>query len=111
MKGDDIVDSVEEVVPYKQYTVQNDEGGMTLDSVEEVVPYKQYTVQNDEGGMTLDSVEEVVPYKQYTVQEIDLLARSAGLKVEELYGEMALDVGMTHEDAYRMIIVLSKPNK
>ena len=43
------------------------------------------------------------------LQEIDLLATMCGLKLEQLYGEMALEVDMVHEEAYRMIAVLSKP--
>lgn len=42
------------------------------------------------------------------VQEVLLLASMAGLEVQELYGEMATDVDLNHEEAYRMIAVLKK---
>lgn len=42
------------------------------------------------------------------MQEVLLLASMAGLEVQELYGEMAIDVDLNHEEAYRMIAVLKK---
>eukprot|EP00775_Hariotina_reticulata_P001683 gene1683-2027_t len=48
-------------------------------------------------------LEEVVPYRQFTAQEIDLLAAMSGMEVAGVYGDLDLDVGLTHEDAFRMV--------
>ena len=54
-------------------------------------------------------LEEVVPYRQFTAQEVSLLAAAAGLEVRAFFGEMALDVGLGHEEAYRLVACLQKP--
>lgn len=44
------------------------------------------------------------------MQEVELLASAAGLEILALYGDMAHeDVGLDHEEAYRMVAVLRKP--
>ena len=44
----------------------------------------------------------------YPMQEIRFLASMHGFTLEELYGEMDLEMDLSHEEAYRMIAVLKK---
>ena len=53
-------------------------------------------------------IEETVTCKIFTCPEIHLLARLAGLKVVATYGDMDIDVPLTHEDAHNMIVVLKR---
>ena len=32
----------------------------------------------------------------------------SGLQLEEMYGEMDLEIDLSHEEAYRMLVVLKK---
>jgi hypothetical protein len=66
------------------------------------------TINVFQGDDLVEALEEVHPYRQYTAQELDLLARLTGYSVEALYGEMDLSVGVTSEDAYRLIVALRK---
>lgn len=52
--------------------------------------------------------ESIVPQRVYTLQEVKLLADAAGFCVEGLFGEMSLAVSLEDEEAYRMVVVLSK---
>ena len=42
------------------------------------------------------------------IQEIRFLASMHGFSLEEIYGEMDLNMDLSHEEAYRMIAVLKK---
>lgn len=46
--------------------------------------------------------------RQFTVQEMELLAAPAGLEIVTLYGDMAMGVDLSHEEAHRMVVVLKK---
>lgn len=50
----------------------------------------------------------VVRQRAFTLQELDLLGRLAGLRLAASYGDLDLKVGLTHEDAYRLVAVLVK---
>ncbi len=43
------------------------------------------------------------------MQEVELLAYVSGLSVKALYGDMSTSIGLSHEEAYRMVVVLQKP--
>lgn len=68
-----------------------------------------HAMDGDDMGECL--LEEVAPYRQFTTQEIDLLATAAGLDVVGVYGDLNLDVGLSHEDAYRLVMVMRKGEK
>jgi hypothetical protein len=51
----------------------------------------------------------LTPCRQFTVQELELMAANVGLEVVTLYGDMAQGVGLSHEEAYRMVVVMKKP--
>ena len=83
-----------------------------FDSVSQVVN-RTVSVTTFCGEKVEDSLEEVVSQRQFTVQEIKLLGSINGLELDVqngLYGEMdpSLNVGLRHEEAYRMIAVLKK---
>ncbi|KAK9901276.1 hypothetical protein WJX75_003778 [Coccomyxa subellipsoidea] len=61
---------------------------------------------NEEGDGWRLIGREMVPQRVFTLQEVRLLARIAGFSVEGLYGEMALEADLQHEEAYRLIVVL-----
>lgn len=42
------------------------------------------------------------------MQEMELLAAPAGLEIVTLYGDMAMGVDLSHEEAHRMVVVLKK---
>eukprot|EP00879_Flechtneria_rotunda_P020693 GHRR01021778.1.p2 GENE.GHRR01021778.1~~GHRR01021778.1.p2 ORF type:complete len:166 (+),score=42.54 GHRR01021778.1:1026-1523(+) len=65
-----------------------------------------HTMRNEQMDQCL--LEEVVPYRQFTAQEIDLLATIAGMEVVGIYGDLNLQVSLTHEDAFRMVMCLRK---
>lgn len=48
----------------------------------------------------------LVPQRMFTLQEVHMLANAAGFSVEGLYGEMDMQIGLQHEDAYRLVAVL-----
>ncbi|KAF8071206.1 hypothetical protein HT031_001289 [Scenedesmus sp. PABB004] len=56
-------------------------------------------------------LEEVVPWRHFTAQEVDLLATLAGLEVVGTYGDLDLGVGLTHEDAFRLVELPPLPGK
>lgn len=37
-----------------------------------------------------------------------MLATAHGMKIDGLYGEMEMDVDLSHEEAYRMVMVLKR---
>lgn len=41
-------------------------------------------------------------------QEVDLLGRAAGLAVVAVHGDFDEEVGLEHEEAYRMLVWLQK---
>ena len=43
------------------------------------------------------------------MQELGLLCMLSGFRMEALYGEMRLECGLNHEEAYRMVAVMRKP--
>ncbi len=59
--------------------------------------------------LTLPALSPHRTRRQFTVQEIRLLARIAGLEVAQLYGDMSASIGLSHEEAYRLVAVLKKP--
>jgi hypothetical protein len=62
-----------------------------------------------EGGEPGEQLHEcVVPQRSFTLQELDLLGRLSGLKLAGAYGDLDLKVGLTHEDAYRLVVALVK---
>jgi hypothetical protein len=52
--------------------------------------------------------ESRVRQRSFTLQELDLLGRLAGLRLRGSYGDLSLEVGLTHEDAYRLVAVFVK---
>eukprot|EP00195_Chlamydomonas_chlamydogama_P005377 CAMPEP_0202890652 /NCGR_PEP_ID=MMETSP1392-20130828/992_1 /ASSEMBLY_ACC=CAM_ASM_000868 /TAXON_ID=225041 /ORGANISM="Chlamydomonas chlamydogama, Strain SAG 11-48b" /LENGTH=373 /DNA_ID=CAMNT_0049574267 /DNA_START=80 /DNA_END=1201 /DNA_ORIENTATION=+ len=86
------------------------EWGAEFDNFDPVTQIIDRTVSISvlKGEEVEQSIEEVVPYRQYTVQELDLLATMTGLRIQQLYGEMNLEVDLSHEEAYRLIAVLRK---
>ncbi|MEW5306851.1 MAG: hypothetical protein WDW36_009289 [Sanguina aurantia] len=86
------------------------EWGAEFDNFDPVTQVIDRTVSINvfKGEVLEDSLEEVVQYRQFTVQEIDMLATAHGMKIDGLYGEMRLDVDLSHEEAYRMVMVLKR---
>lgn len=63
----------------------------------------------DAGGELVSSDVSVVPQRQFSLQEVDLLARATGWVVATAGGDLAPGgVGLDHEDAYRMVVVLRR---
>jgi hypothetical protein len=57
-----------------------------------------------EGGEAGEELHESrVRQRAFTLQELDLLGRLAGLRLAGVYGDLSLKVGLTHEDAYRLV--------
>ena len=52
--------------------------------------------------------ESVVLQRAFTLQELELLGRLAGLRLAASYGDLSLKVGLSHEDAYRLVAVFVK---
>jgi len=66
-------------------------------------------VNKIEGGEVGECVHEsTVEQRSYTLQELDLLGRLSGLVLKGSYGDLNLKVGLTHEDAYRLVAVFVK---
>ena len=63
-----------------------------------------------DGGELVSSTVNVVTQRQFTLQEIDLLARLSGweLRPDAVFGDFRVDVGITDDDADRMICVLTR---
>lgn len=62
-----------------------------------------------EGGSWEKLGEEIVQQRMFTLQELQLLAGSlAGQSPVSWYGDYDRDIGLEHEEAYRMIMVLQK---
>ena len=62
-----------------------------------------------DGGSWERMGEEVVQQRMFTVQELQLLADSMGQQSPVVwYGDYDTDIGLEHEEAYRMIMVLQR---
>jgi len=87
------------------------EWGAEFDNFDPVTQVLDRTVSISvlKGEEVVQGLEEVVPARQFTVQELELLADNVGLEVVTIYGDMAQGVGLSHEEAYRMVMVLRKP--
>ncbi|KXZ46346.1 hypothetical protein GPECTOR_44g25 [Gonium pectorale] len=87
------------------------EWGNELDNFDPVtqIIFRTVTINVCRGEDVEEALEEVLPQRQYTVRELELLSGMAGLETVALYGEMALEVDLEHEDAYRMVAVYRKP--
>jgi SAM-dependent methyltransferase len=60
-------------------------------------------------GKVVRRLSEVVPNRVHTYQEVKLLAAAAGFSVEGVFGDFNRDFTLRHEDSYRMICVLKRP--
>jgi hypothetical protein len=66
-------------------------------------------VNRMEGEELADCVHEShVLQRSFTLQELELLGRLAGLRLAGAYGDHSLKVGLSHEDAYRLVACLVK---
>jgi hypothetical protein len=79
---------------------------MVLQIMQRSVAVSEADPANEEGDGWRLIGREMVPQRVFTLQEVRLLARIAGFSVEGLYGEMALEADLQHEEAYRLIVVL-----
>mmetsp|Transcript_65801 Transcript_65801/g.208253 ORF Transcript_65801/g.208253 Transcript_65801/m.208253 type:complete len:387 (-) Transcript_65801:43-1203(-) len=52
--------------------------------------------------------QTTVPQRLFSAQELDALARASGLKVDAMYGDMNQDVDIYHDEALRMVLVMSR---
>lgn len=70
---------------------------------------RSVSVHRADNGDVGDAVHaSVVRQRAFTLQELDLLGRLTGLTLAASYGDLDLGVGLTHEDAYRLVAVLVK---
>lgn len=47
--------------------------------------------------------------RMFTLQELMLLADSVGLEVAGTYGDLNLDIDLSHDEASRLVLCLQKP--
>jgi hypothetical protein len=118
LRDDAVLDSVEEVVPYRQYTV-----GHRAETALKANPRRTGTGLRwpwpDAAGTGRAALASLAnqPYNKpgtqrctsTQVRELELLTRMAGLDTAGLYGEMALGCDLEHEEAYRMVALYKKP--
>ena len=75
--------------------------------------YRQIAVSrkvDGQGGLELVG-EEVVEQRVFTLAETELLGRLAGFGAMHSYGDYNMSVSLTHEDAYRLVVLMQRPCK
>lgn len=61
-----------------------------------------------EGNLELIG-EEVVEQRVFTLAEVKLLGELAGFGRMTSYGDYDMNISLTHEDAYRLVMLMQRP--
>lgn len=105
--AEEFVDAWDAAVDEKLVLVEWGREGDEFD-VESQVLNRTVGMSLYEGDKLVSSQVEIVQQRQFTLQEIDLIARSSGLKIISVHGDFNMSIPLHHDDAYRMIVCLRK---
>lgn len=66
-----------------------------------------FSLFNSDGDL-ISSKVSTVPQRQFTLQEMEMISQNAGWSIKSIFGDLNMEIGLYDDEAYRMVLVLSR---